>query len=38
EARQAPQGKLVVVPGASHSIQNRELGHAGRDAVIAFLG
>jgi pimeloyl-ACP methyl ester carboxylesterase len=38
EARQAPQGKLVVVPGASHSIQNRERGHAGRDAVIAFLG
>jgi pimeloyl-ACP methyl ester carboxylesterase len=38
EARQAPQGKLVVVPGAAHSIQNRERGHTGRDAVIAFLG
>jgi pimeloyl-ACP methyl ester carboxylesterase len=37
EAALAPQGKLVVVKGASHSIQNRERGHAGRDAVIAFL-
>ena len=37
EAASAPDGKLVIVPGASHSIQNRELGHAGRDAVIAFL-
>jgi len=25
------------VPGESHSIQNRERGHAGRDAVISFL-
>jgi pimeloyl-ACP methyl ester carboxylesterase len=38
EARHAPDGKVVVVEGASHSIQNRELGHAGRDAVAAFLG
>jgi hypothetical protein len=38
EARHAPNGRLVIVKGASHSIQNRELGHAGRDAVIAFLG
>ncbi|OXM71324.1 alpha/beta fold hydrolase [Amycolatopsis vastitatis] len=38
EAAQAPRGKLVIVPGASHSIQNRERGHAGRDAVISFLG
>jgi pimeloyl-ACP methyl ester carboxylesterase len=38
EARHAPDGRLVIVKGASHSIQNRELGHAGRDAVIAFLG
>ncbi|HEY2700872.1 MAG TPA: alpha/beta fold hydrolase [Pseudonocardiaceae bacterium] len=37
EAATAPDGKLVIVPGASHSIQNRELGHAGRDAVISFL-
>jgi pimeloyl-ACP methyl ester carboxylesterase len=37
EARHAPNGKLVIVEGASHSIQNRERGHAGRDAVIAFL-
>jgi pimeloyl-ACP methyl ester carboxylesterase len=37
EAAVAPLGNLVVVQGASHSIQNRELGHAGRDAVIDFL-
>jgi len=37
EAATAPDVKLVVVPGASHSIQNREQGHIGRDAVIAFL-
>jgi pimeloyl-ACP methyl ester carboxylesterase len=37
EARHAPNGRLVIVKGASHSIQNRELGHAGRDAVTAFL-
>src|SRR3954466_2172029 len=37
EAGVAPQGKLVIVPGESHSIQNRERGHAGRDAVISFL-
>jgi pimeloyl-ACP methyl ester carboxylesterase len=37
EAAQAPQGKLVIVPGESHSIQNRERGHSGRDAVISFL-
>jgi pimeloyl-ACP methyl ester carboxylesterase len=37
EAASSPDGRLVVVKGASHSIQNRELGHAGRDAVIAFL-
>jgi pimeloyl-ACP methyl ester carboxylesterase len=37
EAATAPDAKLVIVPGASHSIQNRELGHAGRDAVISFL-
>jgi pimeloyl-ACP methyl ester carboxylesterase len=37
EAAQAPRGELVIVPGESHSIQNRERGHAGRDAVISFL-
>lgn len=37
EAATAPDVMFVVVPGASHSIQNRELGHTGRDAVIAFL-
>jgi pimeloyl-ACP methyl ester carboxylesterase len=37
EARRAPRGKLVVVPGASHSVQNREVGEAGRRAVEAFL-
>ncbi|MEV5569470.1 alpha/beta hydrolase [Spirillospora sp. NPDC052269] len=28
---------LVVVEGAAHSIQSRESGHAGRDAVVEFL-
>ena len=37
EARHAPYGKVVIVKGAAHSIQNRERGHAGRDAVTAFL-
>lgn len=37
EAAQAPRGQLVIVPGESHSIQNRERGHAGRDAVLNFL-
>ena len=37
ELRLAPSGKLVVVPGASHSIQSREQGDAGRKAVAAFL-
>lgn len=37
EARLAPRGKLVVVPGASHSIQTRERGDAGRRALQAFL-
>ncbi|KAB2352624.1 alpha/beta fold hydrolase [Actinomadura rudentiformis] len=37
ELRYAPGGKLVVVKGATHSIQNRELGTQGRDAVNAFL-
>jgi pimeloyl-ACP methyl ester carboxylesterase len=37
EARLAPRGKLVVVHGASHSVQSRERGEAGRTAVDAFL-
>jgi pimeloyl-ACP methyl ester carboxylesterase len=37
EAAHAPLGELVIVAGASHSIQSRELGHQGRDAVFAFL-
>jgi pimeloyl-ACP methyl ester carboxylesterase len=37
EARLAPRGKLVVVHGASHSVQSRERGGAGRAAVEAFL-
>jgi pimeloyl-ACP methyl ester carboxylesterase len=30
-------GQLVIVHGAAHSIQNREPGHQGRDALFAFL-
>ncbi len=37
EARHASDARVVIVRGAAHSIQNREPGHAGRDAVIAFL-
>jgi pimeloyl-ACP methyl ester carboxylesterase len=37
EARLAPRGKLVVVRGASHSVQSRERGSDGRAAVAAFL-
>jgi pimeloyl-ACP methyl ester carboxylesterase len=37
EAALAPEGRLVIVHGAAHSIQSREPGHAGRDAVFAFL-
>jgi pimeloyl-ACP methyl ester carboxylesterase len=37
EAALAPLGKLVIVHGAAHSIQNRELGDQGRDALFAFL-
>lgn len=37
ELRHAPRGRLVVVGGASHSIQNRERGTQGREAVYRFL-
>jgi pimeloyl-ACP methyl ester carboxylesterase len=37
EARLTPRGKLVIVHGASHSVQSRERGSAGRAAVAAFL-
>jgi pimeloyl-ACP methyl ester carboxylesterase len=37
EASHTPLGKLVIVPGAAHSIQSREPGHQGRDALLAFL-
>lgn len=35
--RYAPRGRLVVVEGAAHSIQNRERGTQGREAVARFL-
>jgi pimeloyl-ACP methyl ester carboxylesterase len=37
ELRLAPRGRLVVVRGASHSVQSREQGAAGRAAVQSFL-
>lgn len=37
EAASAPRAKLVIVRGASHSIQSREPGDQGRNAVYAFL-
>jgi pimeloyl-ACP methyl ester carboxylesterase len=37
EAALAPRGKLVVVPGAGHSIQVRAVSDKGRDAVTRFL-
>ncbi len=37
ELRLAPRGKLVVVHGASHSIQTAKRGETGREAVEAFL-
>ncbi len=32
-----PHGKLVVVPGAGHSVQSRAVSDAGRKAVARFL-
>jgi pimeloyl-ACP methyl ester carboxylesterase len=37
ELRYAPKGRLVVVPGAGHSVQSRARSDVGRDAVAAFL-
>jgi len=37
EAARAPRGDLVIVHGAAHSIQSREPGQQGRDALFAFL-
>jgi pimeloyl-ACP methyl ester carboxylesterase len=37
ELARAPRGRLVVVPGAGHSVQTRAVSDAGRDAVRAFL-
>ena len=37
EAHRAPRGTLVVVHGASHSVQNYETGDTGRAAIEAFL-
>jgi pimeloyl-ACP methyl ester carboxylesterase len=37
EAARAPLGQLVIVKGAAHSIQSRESGTEGRDALFAFL-
>jgi pimeloyl-ACP methyl ester carboxylesterase len=37
EAASAPLANLVIVNGASHSIQSREPGNQGRKALYAFL-
>ncbi|MDJ0341874.1 alpha/beta fold hydrolase [Streptomyces sp. H10-C2] len=37
EARMAPLGQVVIVPGAAHSVQSRATSDAGRQAVYAFL-
>ncbi|WP_424706824.1 alpha/beta hydrolase [Kitasatospora acidiphila] len=37
EAAMAPLGKVVVVPGAAHSVQVRAADNAGRQAVYDFL-
>ena len=37
EARLAPQGKLVVIGGAGHSVQSRASSDLGRQAVHDFL-
>jgi pimeloyl-ACP methyl ester carboxylesterase len=37
QAATMPHARLVVVPGAGHSILSRERGTTGRDALGAFL-
>jgi pimeloyl-ACP methyl ester carboxylesterase len=37
ELKLVPRGRLVVVPGAGHSVQSRAVSDAGRRAVAAFL-
>jgi pimeloyl-ACP methyl ester carboxylesterase len=37
QAAHTPQGRLVVVHGAGHSVQSRAPGGAGRRAVQRFL-
>lgn len=37
QAAHTPQGKLIVVPGAGHSVQSRSPGAVGRRAVERFL-
>jgi pimeloyl-ACP methyl ester carboxylesterase len=37
EARLAPRGRLVVVPGAGHSVQSRASSEVARRAVAQFL-
>jgi pimeloyl-ACP methyl ester carboxylesterase len=37
QAAHAPRGRLVVVPGAGHSVQSRSPDDRGRRAVLAFL-
>jgi pimeloyl-ACP methyl ester carboxylesterase len=37
EAALAPEGRLVVVHGAGHSVQTRAKSDTGRKAVVAFL-
>jgi pimeloyl-ACP methyl ester carboxylesterase len=38
EARLAPEGRLVVVPNAGHSVQSRASSEVARRALAAFLG
>lgn len=36
EAVRAPKGRLVLVPGAGHIMQDRAAGTVARDSVTAF--
>jgi pimeloyl-ACP methyl ester carboxylesterase len=37
ELKLVPRGRLVVVPGAGHSVQSRAFSDVGRQAVADFL-